>query len=82
MRASDHDTMYADTFISYLPHNLNIFLMGIDYDGRGERILSNGTKDKILDYLQDLETNEGVRLVLCDTSAVYMQSNGFCIYVE
>lgn len=80
MRASDLDTMYADTFISYLPRNIKIFLIGIDEGG--EYTLTQGTKDVVIGYLQDLESNEGVRLVLCDTSAVYLQNDGFYIYVE
>lgn len=80
MRASDLDTMYADTFISYLPHDINIHLIGIDHSG--EYTMCQGTKNDVLNFLKNLETNEGVRLVLCDTSAVYLQHDGFYIYLE
>ena len=80
MRASDLDTMYADTFISYLPRDLTIDLttFGPTNYPNAETLLERGNKFKILDYLESCEK----RYVLCDTSCVYLEGNICTIYVE
>ena len=81
MRAADHDTMYADTFISYLPRDLIIDLTTLgptNYPVGTETLLERGNKFKILDYLESCEK----RYVLCDTSCVYLEGDICTIYVE
>lgn len=79
MRAVDHNTMYADTFISYLDRKFNIILVDTS-SGREEEIFS-GSKWEVLDFLEIEETN-GKRWILCDTDSMYAYNTEVYIYVE
>lgn len=79
MRAADHDTMYADTLISYLDGKFNIIL--VDATGVGEEEIFSGNKYQVLDFLED-EESDGKRWIICDTGSMYAHGNTIYIFVE